>query len=141
MPTATSSPLAGRTKEATAATRKRAEPSWLTETIHQPRSRRRLQNNRPGAISRIARNPEIRNSRQPIRSGDQTRRSSVAAPRPSMNESAMLIAKTTVPKKRAKELIHSRRSGSLAHQCHSLGSSRPSSPTSRGPLTACRTVA
>ena len=74
-------------------------------------------------------------------SGDQTSRSSVTAPSPSMNESTMLIAKTIVPKKRTKELIHSMRPGSLAHQCHSLGSSRPSSPTSRGPLTACRTVA
>ena len=52
----------GRTKEATAETMKRTEPSWLTATIHQPRSRRR-QKRQPRPISTIARWPEIEEER------------------------------------------------------------------------------
>ena len=72
-------------------------------------------------------------------SGDQTRRSSAAAPSPSMNESTRLIAKTRVPKKRTTALIHSMRSRLAAHQRHGRAAGAPSCPTSRGPLTTCST--
>ncbi len=47
-PTASASPVSGRTKAATAAAMNSADPSWLTTTIHQPRSARRAA--RPVAV-------------------------------------------------------------------------------------------
>ena len=52
------SPPTGRANEATAETMKRIEPSWLTITIHQPRSRLR-QHQRRWQVSAIAICPEI----------------------------------------------------------------------------------
>ena len=125
MPTASASPVDGRTKEATAETMKRIEPTWLTATIHQPRSRRRQKRQPP--IPTSARWPETRKSAQPMMSGDQTSRSSSTALRPSMNESTRLIAKTIVPAKRTAALSQASRRGSRDHQRHRAGATPPGS--------------
>ena len=140
IPTAIMSPSA-RTKEATAETMKRTEPTWLTTTIHQPRLARGAAA-APGAADldhRQVAGDQEEGAADDVRLPDQA--VLLGGVRSPSNESTRLIAKTRVPTKRTTALEPVEAAGSRAHQRQARGREAAVARAGAGALIASSTEA
>jgi hypothetical protein len=122
-------------KPASAEIMNRIEPSWLTATIHRPRSRCLRQGRRRWQISVIARWPEMRNSTQPITSGVHINRFTCFVVSQSRKESSRLDAERQRPREEnegARPIDPLRLIGPAAPALHG----QPPGPTACGALIA-----